>query len=112
VGIKTVPTPCQFDEEGNMCGIVGYIGPKNATPIILNGLKRLEYRGYDSVVWRLYKQPDRNPPGCGKLNKLVDLINDIPVSGQVGIGHTRWATHGEPSATPTRTLVTKRGGRA
>lgn len=82
-----------------MCGIVGYIGPKNATPIILNGLKRLEYRGYDSaglaVIQNNRIEIRRD---VGKLDKLVDLIHDIPVSGQVGIGHTRWATHGEPSA--------------
>lgn len=82
-----------------MCGIVGYIGPKNATPIILNGLKRLEYRGYDSaglaVIQNSRIEIRRD---VGKLNKLLELIAEIPVSGNVGIGHTRWATHGEPSA--------------
>jgi len=82
-----------------MCGIVGYIGPQNATPIILNGLKRLEYRGYDSaglaVIQNGHIEVRRD---VGKLNKLADLVSEIPVAGHVGIGHTRWATHGEPSA--------------
>ncbi len=82
-----------------MCGIVGYIGPQNATPIILNGLKRLEYRGYDSaglaVIQNNHIEIRRD---VGKLNKLSELVLEIPVSGHAGIGHTRWATHGEPSA--------------
>jgi glutamine---fructose-6-phosphate transaminase (isomerizing) len=82
-----------------MCGIVGYIGPQNATPIILNGLKRLEYRGYDSaglaVIQNNRIEVRRD---VGKLSKLAVLVSEIPVNGQVGIGHTRWATHGEPSA--------------
>jgi glucosamine--fructose-6-phosphate aminotransferase (isomerizing) len=82
-----------------MCGIVGYIGFQNATPIILNGLRRLEYRGYDSaglaVIQGNQIEVRRD---VGKLSKLVDLVSEIPVSGHVGIGHTRWATHGEPSA--------------
>ena len=82
-----------------MCGIVGYIGPQNATPIILNGLKRLEYRGYDSAglaVIQNNKIEIRRD--VGKLNRLAELVAEIPVTGHVGIGHTRWATHGEPSA--------------
>ena len=82
-----------------MCGIVGYIGPQNATPIILNGLKRLEYRGYDSAGLAVIQNNQIEiRRDVGKLSKLVDLVTDIPVSGHVGIGHTRWATHGEPSA--------------
>ncbi len=82
-----------------MCGIVGYIGPKNATPIILNGLKRLEYRGYDSAGLAVIQNGRIEiRRDVGKLNKLVDLIAEIPVAGNSGIGHTRWATHGEPSA--------------
>ncbi len=82
-----------------MCGIVGYIGPRNATPIILSGLKRLEYRGYDSAGiavltdGRLEVRKD-----AGKLSQLVDLLERSPLSGTPGIGHTRWATHGAPSA--------------
>ena len=82
-----------------MCGIVGYIGPRDATPIILNGLKRLEYRGYDSaglaVVDSDHIQIRRD---AGKLSQLEALVAESPVHGHLGIGHTRWATHGEPSA--------------
>jgi glucosamine--fructose-6-phosphate aminotransferase (isomerizing) len=82
-----------------MCGIVGYIGGKNATPIILNGLKRLEYRGYDSAGLAVIQdhtiQVRRD---AGKLEHLVSLVAENPVEGTIGIGHTRWATHGEPNA--------------
>ena len=82
-----------------MCGIVGYIGEQDATPIILNGLKRLEYRGYDSaglaVIEDGHIQLRRD---AGKLSHLVSLVEHEPLHGKVGIGHTRWATHGEPNA--------------
>src|SRR5512133_513416 len=82
-----------------MCGIVGYIGEQNATPIILNGLRRLEYRGYDSAgLAVLTNSHIELRKDAGKLDKLVDLVAMQPVTGNVGIGHTRWATHGEPSA--------------
>jgi len=81
-----------------MCGIVGYIGPKNSVPILLEGLKRLEYRGYDSAGLALIKD------GClmiekkaGKVADLVKLLGDNGLSSHLGIGHTRWATHGEPN---------------
>lgn len=82
-----------------MCGIVGYVGPRDATPIILEGLKRLEYRGYDSAGLAVV-QADGTigvRREVGKLARLVELVAVEPVSGQVGVGHTRWATHGEPS---------------
>jgi glucosamine--fructose-6-phosphate aminotransferase (isomerizing) len=82
-----------------MCGIVGYVGEKDATPIILNGLKRLEYRGYDSAglaVLQDGKIEIRRE--AGKLSRLEGKISQAPVHGTLGIGHTRWATHGEPSA--------------
>jgi glucosamine--fructose-6-phosphate aminotransferase (isomerizing) len=82
-----------------MCGIVGYIGPRDATPIILSGLKRLEYRGYDSAglaVLQNGKIEVRRE--AGKLSQLNGLVHDSPISGSPGIGHTRWATHGAPSA--------------
>ncbi len=82
-----------------MCGIVGYIGPQDATPIILNGLKRLEYRGYDSAGLAVItggKIEVRRE--AGKLSRLAELVKNSPVSGAPGIGHTRWATHGAPSA--------------
>jgi len=82
-----------------MCGIVGYIGPKNATPIILNGLKRLEYRGYDSAGLAVLQNGDIEVRrDAGKLNVLSQLVDEEPVNGNIGIGHTRWATHGEPNA--------------
>jgi glucosamine--fructose-6-phosphate aminotransferase (isomerizing) len=81
-----------------MCGIVGYIGSQDATPIILNGLKRLEYRGYDSAGIAIIQDGKINiRRDSGKLDRLAELINDSPMSGTPGIGHTRWATHGVPS---------------
>lgn len=81
-----------------MCGIVGYIGDKDATPIIINGLKRLEYRGYDSaglaVIENSHIEVRRD---AGKLSNLVNRVAERPLKGKIGIGHTRWATHGEPS---------------
>jgi glucosamine--fructose-6-phosphate aminotransferase (isomerizing) len=81
-----------------MCGIVGYVGAQDATPIILDGLKRLEYRGYDSAGLAVI---DVNGDialrrEVGKLSQLVDLVAAQPVRGRIGIGHTRWATHGAP----------------
>ncbi|MGQ9832862.1 MAG: glutamine--fructose-6-phosphate transaminase (isomerizing) [Candidatus Villigracilaceae bacterium] len=82
-----------------MCGIVGYIGPRQATPIILNGLKRLEYRGYDSAgIAVLQDGKIEVRRDAGKLSRLNELVTRWPLEGNVGIGHTRWATHGAPSA--------------
>ncbi len=80
-----------------MCGIVGYIGDKNATPILIEGLKRLEYRGYDSAGIAVI-QDDRLTVrrSVGRIGRLAELIPP-ELSGQVGIAHTRWATHGGPS---------------
>ena len=81
-----------------MCGIVGYIGPKNATPIIMNGLKKLEYRGYDSAgIAVLENGGIEIRRDAGKLERLSQLVQDSPIKGKLGIGHTRWATHGEPN---------------
>src|SRR5512147_963883 len=82
-----------------MCGIVGYIGSRDATPIILNGLKRLEYRGYDSAGLAVFCGDQLElRKDAGKLSQLVDLVNKSPINGAPGIGHTRWATHGAPNA--------------
>ena len=83
-----------------MCGIVGYIGGKDATPIILNGLRKLEYRGYDSAGVAVLDNKNKIEVrrDAGKLDNLCNLVAREPLSGNVGIGHTRWATHGEPSA--------------
>ena len=81
-----------------MCGIVGYIGEQDATPIILSGLKRLEYRGYDSAgVAVLDNGNIEIRRDAGKLSHLEALVRNTPIHGQIGIGHTRWATHGEPN---------------
>lgn len=81
-----------------MCGIVAYIGEQNATPIIVNGLKKLEYRGYDSAgVAVLQDNRIEVRRDAGKIARLETLIAAQPVQGMVGIGHTRWATHGAPN---------------
>ena len=81
-----------------MCGIVGYIGPKDATPILIGGLKRLEYRGYDSAGVALIDRGALETRRAeGKISRLEGVLADQPVKGHVGIGHTRWATHGPPS---------------
>jgi glucosamine--fructose-6-phosphate aminotransferase (isomerizing) len=81
-----------------MCGIVGYIGPRAATPLLVEGLKRLEYRGYDSAGVAVLEQ-DRlqTRKAAGKIVKLEQAIAGRPVFGTVGIAHTRWATHGPPT---------------
>jgi len=82
-----------------MCGIVGYIGPKEVVPVIIEGLRKLEYRGYDSagiaVVDAAGKLHIRRAPG--KLRNLEEVIRESPIEGTYGIGHTRWATHGRPT---------------
>ncbi|HXK05454.1 MAG TPA: glutamine--fructose-6-phosphate transaminase (isomerizing) [Verrucomicrobiae bacterium] len=82
-----------------MCGIVGYIGTHRAVPIILDGLKRLEYRGYDSAGLAVYCDDDSLAVrrAQGKLRNLEDAIRLNPIDGSFGIGHTRWATHGRPT---------------
>lgn len=81
-----------------MCGIVGYIGGQQATPVILEGLKKLEYRGYDSAgIATLSSGESAIRRSEGKLVNLENLLRTQPLSGFVGIGHTRWATHGRPS---------------
>ena len=82
-----------------MCGIVGYIGPQSVVPVIIEGLRRLEYRGYDSAGIAVAGGPEglalRRAPG--KLRNLEVAISDSPINGSFGIGHTRWATHGRPT---------------
>jgi glucosamine--fructose-6-phosphate aminotransferase (isomerizing) len=80
-----------------MCGIVGYIGPKTATEILLEGLRKLEYRGYDSAgVATLLAGEIHCVRAKGKLNNLQERIDVVPIPATIGIGHTRWATHGKP----------------
>lgn len=94
-----------------MCGIVGYIGFRDAYPVLIQGLKRLEYRGYDSAgvalinnegVMNVYKEK-------GKVSNLEALTSQRDISGQIGIAHTRWATHGEPSAINAHPHVSQSG---
>src|ERR1051325_6438095 len=82
-----------------MCGIIGYVGKKSAGPILLEGLRRLEYRGYDSAgVAALDGGRLEVRKKTGRIDHgLADVVKARPVHGETGIGHTRWATHGAPS---------------
>src|SRR6476620_4263314 len=81
-----------------MCGIIGYIGPKEVVPVLIDGLRRLEYRGYDSAgVAVVHDGEVELRRSAGKLSKLEDVIRLSPISGDYGVGHTRWATHGRPT---------------
>jgi len=80
-----------------MCGIVGYIGDKNVYPILINGLQRLEYRGYDSAGIAICNETLNVYKCKGRVSDLEKHVADKDISGHVGIGHTRWATHGEPN---------------
>ncbi len=81
-----------------MCGIVGYVGPRDASPILMSGLASLEYRGYDSAGTAVLKEGAITVRKCvGRLSILSESLQQVPLSGTTGIGHTRWATHGEPS---------------
>ncbi|HJT16854.1 MAG TPA: glutamine--fructose-6-phosphate aminotransferase, partial [Thermoanaerobaculia bacterium] len=81
-----------------MCGIIGYVGTRDVVPVLIGGLKKLEYRGYDSAGIAVV---DGNGVEVvraeGKLNNLESKLNDKPIKGTFGMGHTRWATHGKPS---------------
>ena len=78
-----------------MCGIVGYVGPAEAAPILLDGLRRLEYRGYDSAGLALGNHGTLEiRKAVGRIQNLAQLVIDEPVHGNRGISHTRWATHG------------------
>ena len=80
-----------------MCGIMGYVGPNQAAPVLLDGLRRLEYRGYDSAGVAVTNGKIDVRKAEGKIDRLANLLDTEPLHGHVGIGHTRWATHGEPS---------------
>jgi len=81
-----------------MCGIIGYIGGRQATPLLVGGLRKLEYRGYDSAGVSVYNNGTSRVVRCrGKLSNLEEKLLKEPAPGTVGIGHTRWATHGRPS---------------
>src|SRR5215471_8817058 len=88
-----------------MCGILGYIGPKKVVPVVIEGLRKLEYRGYDSAgIAVVNTNGVSSGPGklelrraSGKLRNLEEAIQKAPIEGSYGIGHTRWATHGRPT---------------
>jgi glutamine---fructose-6-phosphate transaminase (isomerizing) len=83
-----------------MCGIIGIIGEAPVAPLLLDGLKRLEYRGYDSAgIATLRNGAIERRRAEGKLSNLVGVVAGRPVDGTIGIGHTRWATHGRPTET-------------
>ena len=81
-----------------MCGIIGYIGPRPVVPVLLDGLRRLEYRGYDSAGVAVVSDGVVNlRRSAGKLANLESAIRTTPLAGEYGVGHTRWATHGRPT---------------
>ena len=94
-----------------MCGIVGYVGARDASDVILSGLKRLEYRGYDSAGIAVLGEDGQVGVRreAGKLDQLVSLCETDPLTGNIGIGHTRWATHGKPSRTNSHPHTSEKG---
>src|SRR5271157_4119318 len=83
-----------------MCGIVGYVGPKKVVPVIIEGLRRLEYRGYDSAGIAVGSPSSSTLEvrrASGKLANLEEVLREHPLEGTYGVGHTRWATHGRPT---------------
>src|SRR5262245_3619157 len=81
-----------------MCGIVGYVGPREASPILISGLRKLEYRGYDSAgIASFANSHIEVRRTVGKLDNLESMLKMQPLHGTPGLGHTRWATHGRPS---------------
>src|SRR4026208_1527498 len=94
-----------------MCGIVGYVGPKQASPILIEGLRRMEYRGYDSAgVAVINGDGIKVRKTAGKLAALVENLQTEAPQGTIGVGHTRWATHGAPT-TPNAHPHLDRSGR-
>jgi len=92
-----------------MCGIVGYIGSRPAREIIINGLKRLEYRGYDSAGLAIVNGETKIFKCKGRVNDLEEMVNKTDFNGTVGMGHTRWATHGEPNELNAHPQVSYKG---
>ena len=81
-----------------MCGIVGYVGTRDAVPVIIEGLRKLEYRGYDSAGVAVVRNGElKRRRAAGKLQNLEESLKQEPLSGDYGVGHTRWATHGRPT---------------
>src|SRR2546425_9750283 len=96
-----------------MCGIVGYVGPREALPLLMGGLRRLEYRGYDSAGVAVQENGALDVLRAeGKLDNLAAIVSAHPTAGHTGIGHTRWATHGRPSEQNAHPHVDCGGGTA
>ncbi len=92
-----------------MCGIIGILGSDDAVPRLIEGLKRLEYRGYDSAgIATLVNGSIHRRRAQGKLANLAAILEDDPIDGDVGIGHTRWATHGVPNESNAHPHATAR----
>src|SRR5690348_18487925 len=90
-----------------MCGIIGVIGKREVAPFLVDGLRRLEYRGYDSAgIATLINGRIERRRAEGKLSNLVARLDKEPVQGTIGIGHTRWATHGQPSEKNAHPIAT------
>ena len=102
----------KYKSNINMCGIVGYIGTRDAYPILIKGLKRLEYRGYDSAGCAMLSAQDGRLnvyKAKGKVSDLEKSAADKDVSGTIGIAHTRWATHGVPSEANAHPHISQSG---
>src|SRR5438477_4028603 len=95
---KSAPSLSAIMAGLNMSGIIGYIGNKRVVPVLLEGLQRLQYRGYDSAGLAVIRDSTLQiRRATGKLRNLEEVIRQNPVDGTYGIGHTRWATHGAPT---------------
>lgn len=92
-----------------MCGIIGYIGSKPAREIIIKGLKRLEYRGYNSAGMALVNGDTKIFKCKGRVKDLEEMVNKSNFDGTIGMGHTRWATHGEPNELNAHPQVSYKG---
>ena len=95
-----------------MCGIVGYVGPKEAFPILMKGLYRMEYRGYDSAGIALINGKLNMYKTSGKVSDLEEHVREKDTTGTIGIAHTRWATHGEPNNTNAHPHLSQSGNLA
>ena len=95
-----------------MCGIVGYIGHREAYPVLIKGLHRLEYRGYDSAGVALINGDLKVYKIAGKVSELEKVCEDQNTQGTLGIGHTRWATHGEPNTRNAHPHISESGNLA
>src|SRR5690242_15730666 len=93
-----------------MCGIIGYVGSKPVVPLLLEGLKRMEYRGYDSAGVAVFDgEAMETRRAAGKIAKLESVLAADPIDGFIGIGHTRWATHGPPNEKNAHPHLSKDG---